>query len=111
MPKSFEITGDLTYVRMHLPPHGIGYEKRALEPWADRVGNWSDLGYDVFVYFNNDMEGHAVKDAATLKELLAIPIRAARSSGVSLHRLPGNDTQWREGRDSNPGSGNTRSSA
>ncbi len=101
MPKSFEITADFTYVRTHFPPHGIGYGKRALEPWAERVANWSGLGHDVFVYFNNDLEGHAVKDARTMKELLAAPAGAAHSSVA----------HWREGRDSNPGSGNTRSSA
>jgi uncharacterized protein YecE (DUF72 family) len=71
MPKSLEITGDFTYVRMHLPPHGIGYGSEALQPWAGRVADWSRDGHDVFVYFNNDMEGHAVRDAQTLIALVA----------------------------------------
>lgn len=70
IPKSFEITSDFTYIRMHLPPHGLGYGRRALEPWADRVIDWRDRGLDAFVYFNNDMEGHAVKDAQTLMALV-----------------------------------------
>ena len=70
MPKLFETTSDFTYIRMHLPEHGTGYGRRALEPWADRVRAWLSSGIDVFVYFNNDMEGHAVKDATTLKELM-----------------------------------------
>ncbi|TMC38168.1 MAG: DUF72 domain-containing protein, partial [Chloroflexi bacterium] len=36
MPKALEITSDFTYIRMHLPPQGLGYGKRALLPWADR---------------------------------------------------------------------------
>jgi uncharacterized protein YecE (DUF72 family) len=70
MPKSFEITSDFTYIRMHLPPKGLGYGKRALEPWADRIIEWRRGGLDVFVYFNNDMEGHAIKDAQTLISLV-----------------------------------------
>ena len=72
MPKSLEITSDFTYIRMHLPPHGLGYGERALQPWADRLIGWSRNGLDVFVYFNNDMEGHAINDATTLISLVAV---------------------------------------
>jgi uncharacterized protein YecE (DUF72 family) len=70
MPKSFEITSDFTYVRMHLPPHGLAYGERALQPWAQRLLQWSGQNLDVFVYFNNDMEGHAITDAQTLLALV-----------------------------------------
>jgi uncharacterized protein YecE (DUF72 family) len=70
MPKSFEITSDFTYIRMHLPPLGLGYGQRALQPWAERVIGWRRAGLDVFLYFNNDMEGHAIKDAQTLISLV-----------------------------------------
>jgi len=72
LPKSLEITSDFTYVRMHMPPHGLGYGERALQPWADRVSGWRGAGLDVFVYFNNDMEGHAVRDARTLISLVTM---------------------------------------
>ena len=71
MPKSLEITSDFIYIRMHLPPQRLGYGKRALLPWADRVIEWRASGLDVFVYFNNDMEGHAINDARTLISLVA----------------------------------------
>lgn len=94
MPKSFEITSDFTYVRMHLPDRGLGYGRKSLQPWAERMLEWCAAGVDVFLYFNNDMEGHAIKDAETLKQLVAVLGRE------------------REGRDSNPGSGlKARSSA
>lgn len=70
MPKRLEITSDFTYIRMHLPDHGLAYGRRALEPWSGRVQSWRSDGLDVFVYFNNDMEGHAVMDAGTLKQLV-----------------------------------------
>ena len=70
MPKSLEVTSDFTYTRMHLPPKSLGYGRRALQPWADRIVEWRRGGLDVFVYFNNDMEGHAIKDAQTLTTLV-----------------------------------------
>ena len=70
MPKSFEITSDFTYIRMHLPPRGLGYSRHSLQPWTDRILDWRRRGLDVFVYFNNDMEGHAVRDAQTLISLV-----------------------------------------
>jgi uncharacterized protein YecE (DUF72 family) len=70
MPKSFEITSDFTYIRMHLPPHGLGYGERALQTWARKLLDWSGQKLDVFVYFNNDMEAHAIKDARTLLSLV-----------------------------------------
>ena len=76
MPKSLEITTYFTYVRMHLPPKGLGYGRRALQPWADRVIEWQRAGLDVFVYFNNDMEGHAIKDAQTLISLVETKLGA-----------------------------------
>src|SRR3984893_3513564 len=73
MPKSLEITSDFIYIRMHLPPRGLGYGRSALEPWADRISEWKRQSLDVFVYFNNDMEGHAIKDAQTLISLVTGP--------------------------------------
>jgi uncharacterized protein YecE (DUF72 family) len=33
------------------------------------VGEWTGSGRDVFVYFNNDGHGHAVRNAERLREL------------------------------------------
>jgi uncharacterized protein YecE (DUF72 family) len=71
MPKSFEVTSDFIYIRMHLPPRGLGYGGQALRPWAQRVLEWTQQSLDVFVYFNNDVEGHAIKDARDLISLVA----------------------------------------
>ncbi len=70
MPQSLEVTGAFTYVRFHLGSRGIGYGKSELETWAARIRQWQGDGLDVFAYFNNDMEGYAIKDAEMLKELL-----------------------------------------
>jgi uncharacterized protein YecE (DUF72 family) len=57
---------------MHLPPHWLGYGERALQPWADRVREWRSQKLGVFVYFNKDMAGHAIKDAKTLSALMQL---------------------------------------
>jgi uncharacterized protein YecE (DUF72 family) len=51
---------------MHSPPHGLGYGQRALQPWARRLLDWRAENLDTFVYFNNDVDGHAISDAQTL---------------------------------------------
>jgi len=38
--------------------------------WADRVREWQGMGRDVFVYFNNDGGGNAVRNAMTLKGMV-----------------------------------------
>ena len=35
--------------------------------WADRIAEWDDGGLDVQAYFNNDGDGNAVRNAATLR--------------------------------------------
>jgi uncharacterized protein YecE (DUF72 family) len=67
-------TTDFVYVRMHGPdPDAMytgSYSAEALQAWADRVAAWDREGRDVWVYFNNDPHGHAVRNALTLRELI-----------------------------------------
>ena len=74
LPCVLRATSDIVYVRMHGPDHehryAGSYSDADLRWWADRVGEWRDAGKDVFVYFNNDGEGHAVRNAETLTTLL-----------------------------------------
>jgi uncharacterized protein YecE (DUF72 family) len=70
-------TADLVYVRMHGPAqdsmyHG-SYPDDELRTWADRVLEWDGQGRRVLVYFNNDLGGHAVRNARKLKEFLTTP--------------------------------------
>ena len=46
------------------------YGGRRLAPVAKRLRAWADEGTDVYAYFNNDYEGHAVEDARWLRERL-----------------------------------------
>jgi len=65
-------TADWTYVRFHGPraledPYHGRYDGRRLAPIARRLQAWIDEGTDVYAYFNNDYEGHAVQDAEWLR--------------------------------------------
>ena len=64
------VTGGWSYIRFHqgqrLSPH---YRRGKLRRWADRI---ADLpARDVYIYFNNDPQGAAIRDAETMRELLA----------------------------------------
>ena len=64
--------GPIVYVRFHGPSgryHG-GYSSEALQSWADWLRVQLDGGVDVYAYFNNDVGGHAPRDALTLGGLL-----------------------------------------
>lgn len=65
-----------TYLRFH-GPHATDakyqgrYGSRRLASVAERLRGWLDEGTDVYAYFNNDDQGHAVSDADVLQQLLA----------------------------------------
>lgn len=68
-------TTDLVYVRMHGPDRDAmytgSYSPGDLRRWADRITDWDVAGRDVWLYFNNDLGGHAVRNALSLRELLS----------------------------------------
>jgi uncharacterized protein YecE (DUF72 family) len=51
--------------------HGGNYSRRSLENWAERLRELAKGLDDVYVYFNNDAFGHAIRNAWTLTELIA----------------------------------------
>ena len=65
-------TADWTFVRFHYGSRGRrgNYSESELQDWAARIRNWQREG-EVFVYFNNDWEVFAVRNALRMKELLA----------------------------------------
>jgi uncharacterized protein YecE (DUF72 family) len=74
MQTPLEITADFTYVRFHGPGEAKyrgSYSRRELTGWAERINDWRRKLKGIYVYFNNDIGGHAVKNALTLRELLA----------------------------------------
>ena len=68
------ITADFTYVRMHGPSqvsYTGSYSMPTLREWAKRIDEWREKLKEVYVYFNNDVEGHAINNALKLRELCA----------------------------------------
>lgn len=65
--------GRTAYVRFH----GAGgkywgrYSDDALLGWTDWIAEQLALGRSVWCYFNNDIHGHALEDARTLKAMVA----------------------------------------
>lgn len=65
-------TADFVYLRRHgaTALYSSSYSDEQLEQDASQIKNWLENGKDVYVYFNNDAEGYAVKNALKLKELI-----------------------------------------
>lgn len=63
--------GPIAYVRFH---GGVGkywgrYSEDALLGWADWLVEQARQGLTAWCYFNNDIHGHAIEDARTLKSM------------------------------------------
>jgi uncharacterized protein YecE (DUF72 family) len=74
LPCILRVTAPFAYVRMHGPDHdhlyGGSYSDDDLAWWADRLREWERTGTDALVYFNNDGDANAVRNARTLRRLL-----------------------------------------
>ena len=72
-------TAGHVYVRLHGPGGGYqgDYPRAALARWAADIGKWRRTGKSVFLYFDNDWQAAAPRDAATL-------IRLVRNRGTRV---------------------------
>ncbi|HEY8588419.1 MAG TPA: DUF72 domain-containing protein, partial [Naasia sp.] len=74
LPCILRATSRIVYVRMHGPDTGHlyagSYSDADLRWWADRIREWEHSGHEVYVYFNNDGDANAVRNASTLLQLL-----------------------------------------
>jgi uncharacterized protein YecE (DUF72 family) len=62
------VTTDLVYVRLHghTRTYRSSYSHGSLERWRERALGWLSEGGDVHVYFDNDGEGAAPRNALSL---------------------------------------------
>ena len=67
-----EIMADFVYIRFHGVEtlYNYYYSSEQLDNWKLKIKNWLKQGLDVFAYFNNDVDGYAVKNAQELLELV-----------------------------------------
>ena len=63
-------TARFCYVRMHGDEEEAKYSEKTLSEWAERVLTWQREGREVYVYFNNDVQGYALENARTLKAMV-----------------------------------------
>lgn len=74
IPFADATTADLVYVRLHGPAsqalYSGDYPDAELEHWAGRVRDWEAHGHVVWVVFDNDAQGFAVRNARTLRAML-----------------------------------------
>lgn len=63
------VTSDFVYIRLHGSKklYASEYSEKELQAWAKKIKGW---GKDTYLYFDNDFEGYAVKNAKRLKEIL-----------------------------------------
>jgi uncharacterized protein YecE (DUF72 family) len=71
------LTADFVYVRRH-SGNGAGgnYLKKDLDRDVELVRGWIGKGLDVYLYFNNDLGGHAVRNAQYVKQTLETAVSA-----------------------------------
>jgi uncharacterized protein YecE (DUF72 family) len=76
-PVTGPITADFVYLRRHgtAGRYGGSYTDAMLRDDARAIRRWRRNGRDIYVYFNNDGGGAAVRDARRLSELLRSPRR------------------------------------
>jgi uncharacterized protein YecE (DUF72 family) len=68
--------GPFIYARFHgagEARYGGAYSEGRLRDWAEWLNEPRALGVDVYAYFNNDVGGHAPRDAVTLRRFLESP--------------------------------------
>lgn len=67
-----ELTADFTYIRLHGPTgtYQGNYTSRMLRSWAKRIQQWQNNLAEIYIYFNNDQGGYAIKNAKSLDYLL-----------------------------------------
>ncbi|MBW2108969.1 MAG: DUF72 domain-containing protein [Deltaproteobacteria bacterium] len=64
------VTADFVYVRLHGSKklYASDYSVKELRTWAAKLRAWGKLS---FVYFDNDAEGYAIKNARQLRSMLS----------------------------------------
>lgn len=67
-PKAKVITANFCYIRMHGPQslYSSSYTEDQLKNLADEIRQYAEVCDEVYVYFNNDVNGCAVQNAKTL---------------------------------------------
>ncbi len=71
-PEHEAVTTDTVYLRLHGPErlYASEYNESSLHRYAEKIINWLRTDHEVWVFFNNDFNGYAVKNALKMNELV-----------------------------------------
>jgi uncharacterized protein YecE (DUF72 family) len=71
-PEEEVLTGSIVYLRFHGPDgrYHSSYTTDAMTAYARKITGWLVNGRQVWAFFNNDFDGHAVRNAQELKALI-----------------------------------------
>ena len=74
-PRHDVVTADFVYIRFHgrTKLFASNYSNPELADEAVGIRRYLRHGLDVYAYFNNDAQGHAVRNAATLRRMVQRP--------------------------------------
>jgi uncharacterized protein YecE (DUF72 family) len=66
-------TADFAYIRFHGSDslYSSCYTDEELSDWAKKIANLAENLESVYIYFNNDVQGFAIKNAETIKRFLS----------------------------------------
>jgi uncharacterized protein YecE (DUF72 family) len=80
-PAATVVTTDFAYVRFHGPKklYASSYSRDELQIWSEQIAKWLQTK-DVYCYFNNDMGGHAFRNARDLRELVKSYLKVSHAS-------------------------------
>jgi uncharacterized protein YecE (DUF72 family) len=71
-PYKEEVTAKDIYVRFHGPEalYASSYSDKTLKDVAQKISSWEKEGHVIWVFFNNDINGHALDNSKTLMGFL-----------------------------------------
>ena len=84
MPDELVRTADEVYVRLHGPERWYrhDYSEAELMRWAERIR--ASGAKRAWIYFNNDYEGFAPRNALTMRRLLGNCAASEKAVGVNI---------------------------
>jgi uncharacterized protein YecE (DUF72 family) len=68
-----ELTANFAYIRFHGTSgrYAGNYPDHLLQDWATKIQSWATRLNHIYVYFNNDVGGHAIRNARSLRAAIA----------------------------------------
>jgi uncharacterized protein YecE (DUF72 family) len=84
------VVGPFVYARFHGPvKYSGGYSDDTLATWADWFAEQAQHGRAIYAYFNNDIGGHAPRDAIRLREAIKARLKPGRAGKTGTAGKPG----------------------